>query len=52
MILILIEYGAYPFLTFCNILHLAIARCVVINSVAICRFGGFGYAQTQALLLD
>ena len=52
MILILIEYGTYPFLTFCDVLHLTIARSVVINSVAICRLSGFGYAQTQALLLD
>ena len=52
MILILIEYSTYPFLTFCNVLHLTIACSVVINSVAVCRLSGFGYAQTQALLLD
>ena len=52
MILILIEYSTYPFLTFCDVLHLTITRSVVINSVAICCLGGFGYAQTQALLLN
>ena len=51
VILILVENGAYPFLTFCNVLNLAITCHVVIYSTAVSCFTSFSNTQAQALLL-